>query len=98
MRLTRWRLSRRSRAALLLVSHESDLIDTELADLIDDIDHVAVADADATLDVDDPIILVLNLFEHRIDFLGQLLFLDPYFPKIVFTVVRNRDHDRRFLD
>ena len=66
MRLSRWCWGRS--AALLLVSHESDLIDTELADLIDDIDDVAVADANATLDIDDSIVLILDFLEQRIDF------------------------------
>src|SRR5690349_20943174 len=98
MRLSRWRSRGRSSAALLLVSHESDLIDAELADLIDDRDDVAVADANATLDIDDSIVLILNFLKQRIDFFAQLLFRDPLFPKVVLTVVRYGNHDRRLLD
>src|SRR5688500_16785633 len=59
-------------ALLLLIGYEPDLIDPQLPDLIDDADYVAVADANATLDVDDTILLILNALEHRIDFVRQL--------------------------
>src|SRR4051794_7262277 len=95
---SRCRSRSRSSAALLLVSHESDLIDTELADLVDDSHHVAIADVNTALDINDSILLVLNLLEQRIDLLRQLLFRDRLFTKIILTVVRDGDHDRRLFD
>src|ERR1044071_7882031 len=99
MRLTRWRRGRSSSsAAFLLVSHQSDLIDSELADFIDDIDDVSIADANATLDVDDSILLVLNFLEQRVDFISQLLFGNRLLTEVILTIIRDRDHDRRLFD
>src|SRR6185503_232319 len=75
-----------------------DLIDPEFSDLIDDIDDVAVADANATLDVHNPILLVLDALKHRVDFFGQLLTGNPLFTEVVLSIGRNRNNDRRLLN
>src|SRR5215211_5289696 len=77
---------------LLLIGYEPDLINAHFPDLIYDVDNVAVADAHATLDVDDLILLVLNLLEHRIYFVRQLLARDSLLAKVVLAIVGHGDN------
>src|SRR5688572_24891356 len=87
-----------SRALLLLIGYESDLIDPELTNLVDDVNDVAVAHADTTLDVNDTILLILNTLQHRIDFFRQLFLGHRDLAQVVLSVIRDGDDDRRLLD
>src|SRR5687768_5910080 len=96
--LVRGARRRIARALLLLIGDESDLVDSQLANFIDDVHNVAILHADTTLDIDDAILLILDVLQHRIDFFRQLFPGHRGFAEVILTIIRYGDYDRRFLD
>src|SRR5713226_1491888 len=76
---------------LLLIGDQADLIDALFADSVNDVDDLAIADLNATLDIDDFFVFLLVL--QRFRYLSLELFeIHLFLLQIVFMVVRDRDN------
>src|SRR5258705_10457440 len=93
-----WCRSRHSRTLLLLVGDQAYSVHAKLSHFVYDVYDIAVTHSDATLDIDDPILFVLNGLQHRIDFVDKFFFCDPLLTKVVLAIVRNGDYYGRLLN
>src|SRR6185295_6497688 len=84
--------------ALLLVGDQPYLVHPERPDLIDDVDHFSVADANTALNVDDLIFFLLDVGQELLNLVLDLVLLDLVFSKVIAAILRDGNHDRVVLD